>query len=186
MSVHAAPTPIESKDHVVRFYERDDELIGPVADYLAEGLDSGAAVVVVATGGHRQALLGRLATLGVDTAAAKAAGLLVLPDAHETLAHFVVGTRPDAARFDAVVGQLIRDAVSTQRPVRAFGEMVSILWQEGNVIGALELEALWNELGRTAPFSLYCAYHVSETDRVAASLDAVCGLHGCVLSDHPT
>lgn len=42
--------------------------------------------------------------------------------------------------------------------VRAYGEMVALLWDEGNATGALRLEELWDELQRETEFSLLCAY----------------------------
>ncbi len=42
--------------------------------------------------------------------------------------------------------------------VRAYGEMVDLLWKDGNVDGAVQLEALWNELGTHA--ALYAAVHL--------------------------
>jgi anti-sigma regulatory factor (Ser/Thr protein kinase) len=39
-----------------------------------------------------------------------------------------------------------------------FGEMVALLWDEGNVGGAIQLESLWNDLGRDHDFALYCGY----------------------------
>jgi anti-sigma regulatory factor (Ser/Thr protein kinase) len=57
--------------------------------------------------------------------------------------------------------------------------MVALLWDAGDVIGAIELELLWNDLGRTLPFSLLCAYptaSVSGSER-AGALGTVCHLH---------
>jgi hypothetical protein len=46
--------------------------------------------------------------------------------------------------------------------VRAFGEMVTVLWEEGNAVGAVELEMMGTELGREiakiSRLTLLCAY----------------------------
>jgi anti-sigma regulatory factor (Ser/Thr protein kinase) len=67
--------------------------------------------------------------------------------------------------------------------VRVFGEMVALLWQEGNVPAAISLESLWNRLARVQRFSLLCAYPTTSlTD--AGDLDAVrqvCNVHSEVL-----
>ncbi|HEY4386628.1 MAG TPA: PAS domain S-box protein, partial [Ktedonobacteraceae bacterium] len=42
--------------------------------------------------------------------------------------------------------------------VRIFGEMVALLWAQGNRAAAIRLEDLWNELGQAYAFSLFCAY----------------------------
>ena len=42
--------------------------------------------------------------------------------------------------------------------IRAYGEMVDVLWRDGNTDGAIRLEELWEELGESYAFSLLCAY----------------------------
>lgn len=44
--------------------------------------------------------------------------------------------------------------------LRVYGELVSMLWQEGNADAAIRLEEFWNELTRIYPFSLFCSYVV--------------------------
>ena len=36
--------------------------------------------------------------------------------------------------------------------------MVALLWHQGNVAAAIELETLWNDLAEDRRFSLLCAY----------------------------
>jgi hypothetical protein len=59
--------------------------------------------------------------------------------------------------------------------------MVGILWDKGDVAGAMGLETLWNELRRTVPFALHCGYGLSAPDD-RANLEALCRLHGAVLN----
>lgn len=66
------------------------------------------------------------------------------------------------------------------RPVRIYGEMVGILWDMGDVAGAMRLETLWNELRRKVPFALHCGYELTARDD-RAGLEALCRLHGAVL-----
>jgi anti-sigma regulatory factor (Ser/Thr protein kinase) len=68
-------------------------------------------------------------------------------------------------------------------PVRAFGEMVALLWGAGNVKAAMALESLWNDLAASRQFSLLCAYPTSAL-RVAglAVVNETCDLHSTV---HP-
>ncbi|MHB8671661.1 MAG: ATP-binding protein, partial [Acidimicrobiales bacterium] len=96
--------------------------------------------------------------------------------------------RPDPELFDAVIGELIRTASDgTRRAVRAYGEMVSLLWDAGQVNAAIELEELWNELRTALPFSLFCSYGVAPTD-APEDIEArrrVCHLHTAVLAPEP-
>jgi anti-sigma regulatory factor (Ser/Thr protein kinase) len=152
--------------HVVQFYETDDELIGSVRNYLGEG----AVGIVIATEAHREALR------DVDAD-------LVLLDAAATTAQFMRDGSVDRDAFFEVVGGVVRAAAATGRPVRAYGEMVALLWEAGDVIGAIELETLWNELATEVPFSLYCAYRSESVagHEHADALEHVCHLHSSVV-----
>ncbi len=60
--------------------------------------------------------------------------------------------------------------------------MVALLWEAGDVLAAIELETLWNELVREHDFSLLCAYRhqaVSGPEH-AEALEQVCHLHWSV------
>jgi hypothetical protein len=158
-----------------------------VGQYLAGAVNSGSVAIVVATPAHTQAFEQHLAGAGVDVAAARRAGTYITVDADDAVRQFVVGGRVDAARFDQVIGRLVRKAVASGRPVRAYGEMVALLWEAGQVNTALELETQWNVLARELPFSLYCAYH---EDTVAGdihreSLEHVYRLHEAVINGAP-
>lgn len=169
-------------DHVVQFYERDEQVVDSVGAYLAHALRSGEAALVVATGAHRDAFEAWLTADGIDAADARRRGDLVTLDAADTLARFMVDGQPDTAGFDAVIGGLVRKLSGGGRPLRAYGEMVALLWDEGQVPAAIALETLWNDLGRDVDFALYCAYKSQPDDNLAA-LAHVCGLHSAVVGD---
>jgi MEDS: MEthanogen/methylotroph, DcmR Sensory domain len=163
--------------HVVQFYGHDRELAERVSDYLRGALGDGGAAIVIATPEHRSQLEARLARAGADLAAARADGTYLTLDARETLREILGGATPDGAAptgaaldraaFDRVVGSVIRQAASSGRPVRAYGELVALLWDDGLVNAAAQLEALWDELGRAQPFSLFRGY---QPERVPEAL----------------
>jgi hypothetical protein len=175
---------IASENHVVQFYGDDAELVAGVAPYLAAAVRSGEVAVVIATAAHRHVFESALAAEGIDVGHAKASGGLLTRDAADTLARIVDHTGAiDAAAFRTEIGALVRAALQSGRPVRAYGEMVALLWGAGEVLGAIELERLWNELGRELSFSLFCSYH---SDAVTATEDAdalhrICHQHSVVL-----
>jgi hypothetical protein len=113
--------------------------------------------------------------------AACRAGSLSILDAHETLAAFMVDGMPDWFRFKTVVGGRIERAlVASAAPrVRAFGEMVDVLWRNSNPQAAIRLEELWNDLGNVYSFSLLCAYRMGNFYREAdaANFQHVCRAH---------
>ena len=176
------------RDHVVQFYERDDELISSVANFLVEGLLAGEAAIVVATPAHTAAFESALTAAGVDVGAARARGALASADAERTLSETLVDGWPDPEAFKSGVGHLVRRAAESGRRVRIYGEMVALLWDSGQVAEAIELEGLWNEIGRELPFSLYCAYQAQSVvdDVQAASFRHVCHLHSAVVGDPAT
>jgi len=153
-------------DHVVQFYRHDRELAEGVGDFLAEAIQGGGVAVVIATEAHRRLFTARLVEAGIDAARLAEAGLtpageggtLVLLDADEAMQALLIDGRLAPHRFDKLIGKLIREAVAGGRAVRAYGEIVALLWGDGYVTAAVELERLWNDLGREVDFSLYCAY----------------------------
>jgi hypothetical protein len=173
--------------HVVQFYGRDEDLTGSVASYLLGALQNGGVAVVIATADHRCAFEERLAEAGVDLAAAAASGAYLALDARETVSEFMAADRPDRADFDRVVGGLIARVCQTGRPVRAYGEMVALLWDDGLVNAAVQLEALWNDLGRRHSFSLFCGYpaHAVTGEGQVDAFAEVCRLHQEVVGTPP-
>jgi hypothetical protein len=152
--------------HAVQFYERPSSLIAQVSRYVVEGLRStDEAAIVICTADHLASLESELASAGIDPSIARDQGRYVALDAVDTLRQFMVADRPDRSRFVEVVGgELIRAQARYPR-VRAFGEMVAVLWANGQSAAALELEEMWNELLGHHPFSLLCAYSMGALGR---------------------
>ena len=175
------------RDHVVLFYADEGELAQKVGDYLIEAIDKGGAAIVVGTWAHQLSLGGRLAQAGIDLAAARAAGVYTELDAADTLGRFVIADRADPGSFWAGITPVVRRAAELGQPVRIFGEMVSLLWDAGMVSAAIEVEAMWNELGAQFPFSLVCAYPLkSVTDGALHDpLADVCRAHSAVVGEPP-
>jgi hypothetical protein len=145
-------------DHLVLFHGDDGEFIDRVGAYLLPAIREGGVAIAIATKAHRTALAKWLARAGVDVAAARAGGHYLDLDAAGTMRKFTVMDWPNAAEFWATISPLVAPAQAGDRPVRAFGEMVALLWDAGQVDAAIELEAMWNELSKQYPFSLCCGY----------------------------
>lgn len=159
---------LEGHSHVVGFYETESFLVDSVRDFLVPGLLAGDAAIVVATGSHRD-LFGRaLIETGIDLREAQRCGRYIALDASETLSTFMVECMPDAARFESAIGELVSRAAQGPRDVRIYGEMVAVLWDQGNVAAAIALEDLWNDLATRHPFSLFCAYPIRAFDADAS------------------
>jgi PAS domain S-box-containing protein len=149
-------TSPSAHDHLVQFYDNDSYLIDQVTDFIGAGLRTGEVGIVIATRPHLDALARRLE--GRD-------GRYIALDAAETLAAFMVDGWPDEGRFVSFMEDRLRQARNGGRPVRAFGEMVALLWAEGRHDAALHLEELWNRLLEAHSFSLLCAYPMRGFDQ---------------------
>jgi hypothetical protein len=148
-------------NHLVQFYDADPAaLVANVAGFIDEGLQRGDSVVVIATPEHGDAFL---SALGASRSQRDVrARRLVLLDAEATLEQFMTGGQPDWRRFEHVVGGTIRGLrrAKAAAGLRAYGEMVGILWAAGQVDAAVQLEKYWNVLLGGDEFTLFCGYPV--------------------------
>lgn len=172
-------------NHVVQFYESDEFLAEVVADFLVAGGRRGEPMLVIATEAHRVAVLEALQRKGLDVPGALQCGELTVLDARATLERLLVDGMPDPARFEQTVGGALAACASRAcgAPVRAYGEMVDLLWRDGNAPAALRLEQLWNALAGQRPFSLLCAYALSgfSDGAHAGPFEGLCAAHSHVL-----
>ena len=182
---HAVTATATPAPHLVRFYEDDDLLATAVGTFLSDGLSAGDVLTVIATEPHKLAFQERLQSEGLDIESACASGQLAFLDAHETLARFMRGGEPDRDLFEAHVGALIaeRAAAANGARLRAYGEMVDVLWKRGERKAAVRLEELWNDLQTRHSFTLLCAYAMGSFYKEPAALHGVCGLHTQVIDE---
>lgn len=168
-------------EHAVQFYEADAFLAKTVSAFIAEGLEAGEAGIVIATPDHRKAITKCLLDRGIDLKNLKAEGRYVSIDARETLSRFVIDGWPDDKLLEKVADELLRRATG-RRGVRLFGEMVALLWAEGNLEGAIRLEELWNEHKQDRPLNVLCAYWIGGFSSPSNSdvFDRLCRAHSRV------
>ena len=175
----ADPPATAASAHLVQFYDDDESLAAAVARFVAEGLSAGDVITTIATDEHARAVDQRLRADGVDVDAARASGRLLSLDAHETLARFMRNGEPDGQLFDAVIGGLMseRATVANGGRLRAYGEMVDVLWKSDQKSAALHLEELWNDLQSRRSFTLLCAYAMGQFYKEPATIHGVCATH---------
>jgi hypothetical protein len=153
----------EPEHHVVHLYGRNhDHLIRGIVAYAAEGLRRQESVLIVATQAHLEAARRQLEDEGVDPTGAMGQGSLRFVDAEAMLQTLVSNFGPQWERFRDIIGALLGEMQASRpsRHIRVFGEMVGLLWTSGRAAEAKQLEACWNRLRETDPFSLFCAYPV--------------------------
>jgi hypothetical protein len=65
--------------------------------------------------------------------------------------------------------------------MRAYGELVDVLWKAGQDAAAIRVELLWNKLAATHDFSLLCGYAMGNFYK-RAGLNAISREHSHVVS----
>lgn len=169
-------------DHFVQIYETDAVFLDTLEGFIGGALVGEDAAIVIATKPHLDALNARLRERGVDLAAAIASDQYIPLEADHTLSLFMVDHWPDDDRFQAVVKELLARAQRGGRRVRAFGEMVAVLWARGDAAATVRLEHLWRHLCDDRQFSLFCAYpKAGFTKDATASIQEVCDAHTRVI-----
>jgi hypothetical protein len=168
-------------DHLVQIYEDETRFMETLERFIGEGLRAGEATVVIATASHLTWLESRLREAGHDLDAAGAEDRFIALDAASTLSEFMVDGWPDDARFFEVIGGVIARAKRGGRGMRAFGEMVALLWAQGHNGATVRLEHLWNELIEQQALALFCAYpRIGATRDLTEALTDVCAAHSKV------
>ena len=172
-----------ARHHAVRFYENDKSLAHIVANFLTEGLAAGNPGIVIATPAQRGAVLKELAARSVDVVQLQHSDDLILLDAQNTLSTFMMNGKPVADEFKNSMCAVIERACRGRADcvVRIYGQMVDILWKDGEQEAAIRLEMLWNQLANTQAFSLLCGYAMGHFYK-DANFDEICSHHTHVIS----
>lgn len=163
-SILAAEPSVRAGSHAVQFYGIEPSvLVQNVAAYVDEGLQRGDSVLVIATPEHGDAFL---SALGASRGLRMRSRQLVVLDAEATLERILVDGGVDWQRFEQVIGATIR-GLRNAKPnagLRAYGEMVGLLWAKGHVDAAMQLEKCWNVLLGGDDFTLMCGYPIDVFD----------------------
>jgi hypothetical protein len=144
--------------HAVRFYEDAQSLARMVATFVAEGFIGALPAIIIATPEHRDGIIDKLNAMSFDLPHLTRQGDLIVLDAREMLDLFMVDGMPNAEKFEAAMLPVIDKACRGREDcvLRAYGEMVDVLWKDGCEAAAVRLEMLWNQLANTRQFSLLC------------------------------
>jgi DNA-binding NarL/FixJ family response regulator len=172
--------------HEVAFYSDDRQLLDGATHFIGTALEAGSAVIVVATESHRNDLIPRLQSRGIDIAKAIEQDRYIALNAIDALSTFMVDDMLDPARFIQSFGTVILKATKAAKGAHSrvafFGEGAHLLWAQGNADAALLDEKLCNELIRTYEVDILCAYRVQP---FAESMDddvlqRICAEHSAV------
>jgi hypothetical protein len=169
--------------HAVRFYEDEMSLCRIVSGFIGEGIAAGQPALVIATAAHNECILDNLRASGIDVAKLQLNNELLMLDARETLNLFMEDGLPNPERFhDVATAALQRVGGDRSKTIRAYGEMVDLLWKDGRSAASIKLEMLWNKLAGTHDFSLLCGYAMGNFYK-DVTIDDVCRHHTHRVSD---
>ncbi len=169
--------------HPCHFYSDDASLTAHVATFFAPAFRERQAMVSFATPEHLAAIEKRLRADGFDVEAARARGQYLTFDAQQAADALLHGDVPKASVFDELVASRVSHASREFGAVRAFGEIVSLLWRDGKRHAALRLEDMWNEAIGLYPLALLCGYNVRSFTSAhdAAGVTGIIASHTSVL-----
>lgn len=169
-------------EHIAQFYKSDAAFLDTLAGFIGAGLSAGESTIIIATAPHLSGLEERLDRAGVNVVQAMVEGRYIALSAEVALTKFMVKNWPDDRLFQEFVTGLITHAQQKGRRVRAFGEMVAILWARGDTAATVRLEYLWNEICKSHTFPLLCAYpKTGFTEDAEESLAQICAAHTKVI-----
>ncbi len=188
--IESHPTIVQEahQHHAVQFYDNEKTLYGTVAGFLGQGLVDEQPAILIATAAHRGPILDELKGRMLDVDHAQRSGDLIVLDADETLAQFMRDDVPSDAAFESTVGDLIRRLLvkrSERTLIRAYGEMVDVLWKDGKPDAAIRLEILWNRLADRFGFALLCGYSMGHFYKQTDRFEDVCRQHAHVVPPRP-
>ena len=164
-------------DHVVQIYENDHIFIDSLAGFVGGGINAGDSCIVIATPVHIQLLEKRLTDFGVHPESLKGDRYFPL-DAVETMDKFIVGDKANEELFNNTIIDVLAKAGFPKKKVRAFGEMVALLWALGLWDATIELENLWNKACKEKLIGLFCAYpQKGFTQNINDSVSRICCAH---------
>jgi len=165
-------------DHVVQIYENDDIFIDALAGFIGGGINAGECVIVIATPNHLKSLNAQLSDYAININTLIDDDRYIPLDAETTLSKFMVDGWPDEQLFNETISSVIERGSCKGRRIRAFGEMVAILWGKGHNGATVQLEHLWTKFCETNRLSLFCAYpKTGFTENINESIKLICDCH---------
>jgi hypothetical protein len=172
-------------EHILQIYQRDADFLTALEGFVSGGLVRDEAVVVIATPEHLAGLEERLRRQSISINIARSRDQYIPIDAEYLMSQFLVNDWPDDDKFEQVVSNLLKRARGSEgRPVRAFGEMVAIMWAKGQTAATVRLEHLWHSFCHSESFSLFCAYpKAGFTQDATESIKQICDAHSHVVMD---
>ena len=152
--------------HIVQLYQNAEFYSEAISHFAAEGLVRGESIIIVATAPNWENISARLTRKGFDIADLNQRGQLTLINADDTLQQFVQNNMPDAGIFKRLAHATIEKARADGKysHVRWWGEMVNVLYVNGNGRGSTALEELFDEVAHEESIAIFCSFLMDKYD----------------------
>ena len=171
--------------HLVQVYENEKIFLDTLEGFTGTGFLAKDSVVIIATSTHLDALNARLRSQGFDLSALIESDQYIPINAEYLLSIFLIDDWIDEDILNGFITDLVSRAKKRNGKVRAFGEMVAILWEKGYRGATVQLENLWNQLHGEDQFTLFCAYpKIGFSQSANDSMDIICKQHAKVIDGH--
>lgn len=167
--------------HTAQLYTSVAFLGEAVGVFLAEGARRGESGIVIATPEHAAEIRGGMVKHGAQPDELVATGRLVIHDARTMLSTVMTDGRLDPGRVTDEVTKMLLEGAEQDVSLRAYGELVMLLWREGNAAAAIELEQLWNKLIVDQRIAVLCGYHADGIAGWYPAFGDICREHVQVL-----
>jgi MEDS: MEthanogen/methylotroph, DcmR Sensory domain len=155
-SISLAGSTLGDTRHVCAFFNSDDEEYRVLLPFIKDGFDRGDKAIHVVNPGQRHDHLQRLATVGVDTAAAEARGQFELRTNTDT---YLRDGRFDQERMLAVFEQLASGNATYGFPLsRIVCRMDWVAEAQPAVDDVIEFESRVNDIWRRRDDAVICTY----------------------------
>jgi CheY-like chemotaxis protein len=183
---YVAPASVEIGRHEVGFYSDHRFLLDDLTLFAGTALKAGNAAIVIANESHRNRLLSRLQSHGVDIGAAIEQGRYMALDTADALATFMVNDRLDPDRylklFSDAVEVALRHAKGEPKRVAVYGECCGQLWAQGNTKAPVQMEKLCNQLTAIYNVDFLCGYirNSFEVEQGSKAFHVICEEHSAI------
>jgi hypothetical protein len=174
---------MSAREHFVQIYQDEDTFVNTLTSFVNRALQEGFTALVIATPAHRRKLEERLREIGHDLAALQAEDQYISLDAEAMIGEFMVNGSADNERFFQMATDMVARATKNGRKLKAFGEMVAIMWAQGFYGATVKLEYLWHQFCTENSFALYCAYpEIGFAEHGPAAIAHICAAHSRILA----
>ena len=172
-------------DHIVQLYQDVDFYCDAISHFATEGLIRGESIILVATAPNWVNIAAQLEGKGFAISELFDRGQLTLLDANETLPKFMRNGVPDGTIFKPLASKTIEQARGEGKypRVRWWGEMVNVLYVEGNGRASNQLEQFFDQVAHEQNIAIFCSFLMDQYDPAIyeEAFSNVCATHSKVI-----